>query len=61
MNSILSNQQTTIMQPRNFKEFAAQWTPDQAKQRVEEMLRTGQISQEQFEQAKQIVNLLLKR
>lgn len=59
MNSILSNQQTT--QLLSFKEFASQWTPNQAKQRVEEMLRNGQVSQQQFEQAKQIANSLLKR
>lgn len=59
MNSILSNQPLQ-MQPHNFKEFAAMWTPDKAKQRVEEMIQSGQVSQQQFEQAKQIANSLLK-
>ena len=36
----------------NFREFAANMTPEKAKFQVEEMLKNGQISQQQFEQAK---------
>lgn len=35
-----------------FKEFARGMTPDRAKQLVEEKLRTGEMSQAQFEQLK---------
>lgn len=35
-----------------FKEFARNMTPERAKQLVEEKLRTGEMSQAQFEQLK---------
>lgn len=36
----------------NFREFAANMTPEKAKFQVEEMLKNGQLTQQQFEQAK---------
>ncbi len=43
-----------------FRKFAAGITPEGAKQQVEQMLSSGQISQEQFEQYKQQANEFMK-
>ena len=43
-----------------FRQFAAGMTPEGAKQQVEQMLSSGQISQEQFEQYKQQANEFMK-
>lgn len=60
MNSILSTNQQQ-QQPRNFREFAASVSPSYAKQQVEVMLQNGQISPQQFEQAKKITNSLFRK
>ncbi len=43
-----------------FRQFAAGMTPEKAKQQVEQMLSSGQISQEQFQQLKQQANELMQ-
>lgn len=37
-----------------FKEFKKQWTPQTAKAKIDEMLESGQVSRQQYEQAKQM-------
>jgi hypothetical protein len=68
MNSILNRKfQTNSLletnlpqQPPSFREFSQNISPNDAKQQVENMLNSGQISQEQFEKAKQIASLFMK-
>lgn len=61
------NQNRQQNQPNNpiamiskFRQFAAGMTPKGAKQQVEQMLSSGQISKEQFEQYKQQANEFMK-
>lgn len=67
MNSILNRKfqtnsllETNLPQPPSFREFSQNVSPNDAKQQVENMLNSGQISQEQFEKAKQIASLFMK-
>lgn len=39
---------------KQFKEFRKSWSPQGAKQKLNEMLQSGQINGEQLEQAKQM-------
>lgn len=39
---------------QKFKEFKKRWSPQGAKQKLDEMLQSGQINGEQLEQAKQM-------
>nr|DAU71940.1 MAG TPA: hypothetical protein [Caudoviricetes sp.] len=39
---------------QQFKEFRKSWSPQGAKQKLDEMLQSGQINGEQLEQAKQM-------
>lgn len=39
---------------QRFKEFRKNWSPQGAKQKLDEMLQSGQINGEQLEQAKQM-------
>ena len=66
MNSILNNQrwnnQLQNQQYRpSFNEFASWMTPEKAKMQVESMLQNGQLTQQQFENAKNIVNSILSK
>lgn len=62
MNSILNNQRWNQLkyQP-SFKEFAASMTPEKAKNQIEMMLQNGQITPQQLNDAKQIVNSILSK
>ena len=62
MNSLLNNRQApqNQLRPSNFREFAASMTPESAKMQIEDMLKNGQISQQQFEQAKSQVEQMRK-
>ena len=37
-----------------FAEFRKQWTPQTARAKIDEMVRTGQVSPQQVEQARQM-------
>ena len=60
MNPLLSNSSSMPQrqQPPDLMQFIKSTNPQQAKQRVEQMLRSGQITQDQlsqlFDQARQI-------
>jgi len=41
-----------------FAEFKKSWTPETAQHKINEMLRTGQINAQQFEQARQMADQL---
>ena len=60
MNSILANQPMQ-QYPPNFKDFVKMVTPQGAKEEIERRLRTGELSQQQFESAKKIANSILSR
>ena len=60
MNSLLNNRQYQQLHP-NFREFANSITPQGAKQKIEEMLANGELSQEKYQQAQQIANLLFNK
>lgn len=61
MNSLLNNRQLNSMQKPSFREFAASITPQGAKQKIEEMLASGELSQDKYQQAQQIANSLFKK
>lgn len=37
-----------------FNDFKRRWTPDQAQAKIDEMLQTGQVNAQQYEQARQM-------
>lgn len=51
MNPIRQQQQ-----PMSFNEFAQSMTPDAAKAQLEQMVRSGQISETQLQQAMALAN-----
>lgn len=59
-NSILGNQAQSNMNSANmmqqFQQFAQTVTPAGAKAKVEELLRSGQMTQEQFRNFSQMAN-----
>lgn len=59
MNSLL-NKKLTNQQSPTFNDFAKSMTPDGAKAQLEYMLKTGQITKEQLENAKIIANQFIK-
>lgn len=59
-NPMLQMLQQSVKSPNNplvmlaeFRKFAAGMTPQRAKEQVEEMLKSGKMSQEQFQQLQQ--------
>lgn len=60
MNSLLNNKWHQPQRP-SFKEFANSITPQGAKQKIEEMLTNGELSQEKYQQAQQIANMLFNK
>lgn len=53
-----NNQNPTMRALAQFSKFRNNWTPEAAQQKVSEMLKTGQISPQQYEQAKQLAEQL---
>lgn len=41
---------------QRFNDFRNAWTPDGAQRKINEMLNTGQITQDQFEQAREMAS-----
>jgi len=59
-NPMIQMLQQSVKSPNNplvmlaeFRKFAAGMTPQRAKEQVEEMLKSGKMSQEQFQQLQQ--------
>ena len=59
-NPMIQMLQQSVKRPNNplvmlaeFRKFAAGMTPQRAKEQVEEMLKSGKMSQEQFQQLQQ--------
>lgn len=46
--------QTQMIQ--KFNEFRRSWTPESAQARINEMLRSGQITQDQYDQAREMAS-----
>ena len=65
MNPLISMmaQQANAQNPavnmlNQFESFRKQWTPEQAQQKINQMLASGQITQQQLEQAKQLAQTI---
>lgn len=56
MNMPFNQGQTTAP---SFREFAASTTPEAAKNQIEEMLKSGRLTQEQLNQAEQMARNFL--
>ena len=44
----------TMQMLQKFGEFRKNWTPQSAQAKIDEMMRSGQISAQQYEQARQM-------
>lgn len=62
MNSILNNRwQNNQPQTLSFNQFKTMFTPLGAKQEIEKRLKSGEITPQQLENAKQILNSILNK
>lgn len=49
-----NNNNPTAMLLQQFADFRKNWTPQAAQAKIDEMLRTGQVNAQQYEQARQM-------